>query len=514
MQFSLLVLVSLGSCSQKHYPDDFYRAVVEGDMTWLRRNIVHSRWSRGYDKGKTAIHLAVENNQPDVVVFLISHGLYWPIFAGDVDMNTPLHLAASLGRDDMIKVLVKAGAPTETKNWKGWTPLMEAVMQKQSVSAKNLIELGARIDATDPMGRTLLHLAARVDLTEIVEPLIEKERININAVDSFGKTALHYAILSGSARVAEMLLKAHADPNITDGFRNTPLLLAIQTDNIAMARLLLQSGAKVETKGCSALSLASLCGDYRMVQLLLQNGANVSFQEEGGDTPLCDAAGSNNTEVVRLLIENHANINIKNNKESTPLNAACFSGSFDSINLLLEHGAKVNEKDIYGCSPFFIIATSSLPFEERIEVMKSLLAHGALVNDVLGGTNVLPDTGITPLMVAATEGKTDMVKFLLSHGADVNARNSLGATAMHRVANAEIAKMLLEHHAEVNVRSKSGDTPLHMSAKLGNLEVAKVLIENRADPTIKNNDGLTPAEVAKKENHPDVANFIETHSKH
>ena len=109
---------------------------------------------------------------------------------------------------------------------------------------------------------------------------------------------------------------------------------------------------------------------------------------------------------------------------------------------------------------------------------------------------------------AAEEGNIEAVKQHLADGADVNAKNRSGATAMHSTplceaaggGHKEVAELLIERGADVNAWDKRGKTPLHNAAWKGHVEIAKLLITKGADVNAKADKGRTPLDWAEKVN--------------
>lgn len=110
------------------------------------------------------------------------------------------------------------------------------------------------------------------------------------------------------------------------------------------------------------------------------------------------------------------------------------------------------------------------------------------------------DSGVTPLVIAALEGKLEIVKLLLKHGGQVMGRDAKGFTALHAACHAGrlmVVKYLLENGAEVNDQNNHDKlTPLHLAAERGHLEVVNVLVNNGAAMELRAADGKTPIVMA------------------
>ena len=96
---------------------------------------------------------------------------------------------------------------------------------------------------------------------------------------------------------------------------------------------------------------------------------------------------------------------------------------------------------------------------------------------------------------AALLGHVEIVKLLISNGADINIKNGVGMTPLHEASNKEIAEILLANNANVNARAK-GITPLHVAASVNDNDVSKILIINRADINAKDDSEITPLHYA------------------
>ena len=138
--------------------------------------------------------------------------------------------------------------------------------------------------------------------------------------------------------------------------------------------------------------------------------------------------------------------------------------------------------------------------------VSELIAKGADVN-------ARNSYGWTALSHAARAGNAELVKLLLAHGADVNSRDQTGWTPLMRAAmkgHVEAVRVLLEHGAEVNVQEKGEAwTALHWAAVRDHPEVVTLLLSHGADYNLRTEDGMTPLMLAVKEGNDKVEKVLE-----
>ena len=170
----------------------------------------------------------------------------------------------------------------------------------------------------------------------------------------------------------------------------------------------------------------------------------------------------------------------------------------EQIKLVLEAGADSNtkvDKDGY-------TALMKAAWRGREKTAKQLLEHGADVNAKNNdGRTALMVAASSALMSASSERCEKTVKLLLEHGADVNAKNNDGRTALMEAVGWRIennnAKLLLEHGADVNAKDNSGGTALMKAASAGHEKNATLLLEHGADADLRNAAGMTALMIAR-----------------
>lgn len=171
---------------------------------------------------------------------------------------------------------------------------------------------------------------------------------------------------------------------------------------------------------------------------------------------------------------------------------AAQEGNVAEVERYLKDGVRVDNKSVESQEVGW---TALLAAARRghADLVRLLLDHQADVNAKSSSLQ-------TPLHGAAWNGHLAVVELLLERGADINSQSNSGQTALHGAAwngHAAVAKLLIERGAAVNCRNKFGQTPLHWAAHYAHTSVADVLLQAGADLTLENEDGETPMTKAK-----------------
>ena len=401
--------------------------------------------------------------------------------APQADGMTALHWAAYLDDLETAKLLVSANA--NATNRYGVTPLSLACQNGNSAMVELLLAHGANPNTTLRGGETVLMTAARTGKTGPVKALLARGAI-VDAKERRGQTALMWAAADGHAAVVELLLKAGADfrPALPDsGF--TPWFFAARDGRAEVVHVLLKAGADVNTtmeprkptgkgprKGTSALLLAVENGHFDLALALVEAGADPNDQRSGF------------TALHALTWVRKPNRG-EDDGDPSPLGSGKLS-SLQFSKKLIEHGADVNARlttgkggpglfSKVGATPFLMAAaTADAPY---LRLLIELGAKPLLVNV----------DSCTPLMVACGIG--------------------VGSAAANEVAGEEpevleAAEMLLKFGADVNAVDANGETAMHAAAYKNMPKVVQFLADNGAKVEIwnrKNKYGLDPLGIAE-----------------
>ena len=219
---------------------------------------------------------------------------------------------------------------------------------------------------------------------------------------------------------------------------------------------------------------AAESGDRATALRLLADRADPNALGPDGTTAIMWAAHHDHLDLVQALIKAGANVKLKNQFGTSALTEAAIIGSAPIIDALLKAGADPNTRNPEGETPLMAVARGG-----HVEAARRLLDAGADVNarEAWGGQSAL--------MWAAAQRQADMVKFLASRGADLNARGVIRQWERKVIAEPRPKDL-----------NKGGFTPLLYAAREGCVECARNLIAAKADLDLADPDGVTPLNMA------------------
>ncbi|CAL1689721.1 unnamed protein product [Lasius platythorax] len=279
---------------------------------------------------------------------------------------------------------------------------------------------------------------------------------------------------------------------------------AVMIRHTEISKLLLTNGSRVNSKKekpfNTPLHFAVINGDIEIVNMLLCRGANIDAKNQYDRTPFHNAVESKNIEIIELLLNRGAYVNARDSNSITPLHLAVEKGSDEEIiKLLLSRGANVDANGY-------------------LKIVENLLKHGAHVNSAYTYTCW---KGYTPLHLAVENGSEEIIKLLLSKGANVDAKGENGITSLHIAAERgclQIVEHLLKHGAHVNSTytstSREGYTPLHLAVEKGSEEIIKLVLNRGANVDAKGENDITSLHIAAERGYLEIVEHLLKHGAH
>jgi ankyrin repeat protein len=421
------------------------------------------------------------------------------------DGTTALHWVVRTGDLQTVDLLLRGGAKVNAADRYGLTPLAIACASADARMVRKLLDAGADVNSADPNSETVLMTASRTEGgAEVVKLLLDRGAA-VNARDKIvAGTALMWAVRANQPQTVELLLAHGAEVNARTRTGKTPERRPPNAGGGSHGKGIVRGGwpdrgVQDPTPGAmTALLYAARDGRFDITRMLVSAGADVNQAEANKVTPLLIAIANDHLDLAHFLLDKGADVNSADYWGRTPLWTALDVRDLDydrsgeqhsdrpaylkMINRLLDSGANVNARitevppirrwvlpisdiswvDFTGQTPFLRAALAG-----DVTVMRLLLDQGA-------DPNIPTFSNTTALMAAAgvnwsvgqtytdsKEGLMDAVKLCLEKGADVNAVNTMGFTALTGAVNRasdDLVEFLVKHGARLDVKDKEGRT--------------------------------------------------------
>ena len=401
------------------------------------------------EDGETALMTAALNGKVDAVKMLLTHGAKVNAIE-PYRGQTALMWAAGEGNSDAASMLVEFGADMKAKSKAGYTALLFAVLNNRIETAKTLVKLGANIEDQTPDGTTALNMAAVNAFYDMASVLLDLGA-NPNAADPRGST-LHTLVwlrkpgasweAAGLAEIpdtvprptgnvtalqlATKLLAKGANPNVRITWKEMPMTKGLGTTrnppSINLGR------HHLSYVGATPYYCAARNGDAAFMRLLVDHGADPNINTEVGVTPLMAAAG----------------LDYYEGESPGPLTGVPEPERLEAVKLALELGNPINAHTNFGNYPMIGTAESTL------------LSYPLNMDDLLNlGVGDPRWNGMTALHGAVLSNQPSLVQFLVDHGADVNAKNTLGWTPLMETKGIFMANSRKEFPAAAAILKKA-----------------------------------------------------------
>lgn len=516
--------------------------------------------SKNYCRGLTPLHMAVIKNNLKLVETLLSNEADVNEFIGIWIINSPvdfslipyikyknytaLHVAVELNNHQMVIVLLNSGADVNAIiEDTGITPLHISIQNNNREIFYLLLQNNANFQIKTKEGKNILHLAVENDWPELVLEFIPRG-INVNDQTINGETLLFIAVEMGEEDLVENLLRYNADVNIVNSQKESPLHVAAEF-NIDIVKILLNNNAKIdlvnlnsETPLCISVknnnpeivaellkfkpSIQDISNKYafsyalknwknylNIVNLLFEYGFEITaedikdpkivtfsisegyinlseyllqnfIQTEKNHLLVHNAVNCQDFQMIKFLIENKYDLNVMDHFGKLPIDYAMNNNDSVMINLLVKNGAK-----ILNASSNFLSAAKM----NNELLCKVLLRYGADVN-------VYDEYGTTALHFAVWHKNIKFVKFLLNNDALVNTTENCKNLEIDVKFDDEKINYFKNNNYTEEFKRRMLTSPLHIAITKGKKDICDTLIDFNANINSKDGHGRTTLHLA------------------
>lgn len=430
--------------------DDPKKTVCLRIVSPLKKSVKWDLDDTGFDWD--AMALAVAFGHTEVVKVLEDEGM-------DLNSNLGVWQAAGFSyRNNFIDWLLRSNEKSEKQIE---AALFGTVLGNNLAMLEKLLNKVSDINSViNEDGKTLLHVAAKNNLTEVVKVLI-KNGADVNAESKYNELCPF------------------------SKFGTPPLINAIASDSLETMQLLISHGAyvnkKVESDDDTALDVAIKFASTDVVEFLINCGTDVNTQNQFYQTPLRLALENDRFDVAKMLIKKGSDINQRYEYGQTLLHLFIIAEDLDSVRFLIDFGIDVNVSSENGNTPIHYSAKNLS--RKGFRIAKLLLKNGVNIEAVNNENK-------SPLYLSIKNNNFRIAKLLIEHGANVNFTGSIENKTLLQLSaeknNLKIFKLLIENGVNVNVKDVFFDTPLHSMLshyysqleELDHNQISLLLLEN------------------------------------
>ncbi|TNE27707.1 MAG: hypothetical protein EP349_08870 [Alphaproteobacteria bacterium] len=478
------------------------REDIAGFLATQAPKLVNGTKNGGHTPLYDAVHAGIST---DTIQTMLKSGANLKESASEG--KTLMHEAVSSGRDELLPVFVAAGLDVNARDKRGITPLIQAVKRGSVDTAKTLLDLKADATAQEENGYSPLHISLWHNNQDMIDLLLNRKEVllslNEDKSKQDGYTPLMVAVTHSNYETVKRLVDLGANINDKDKTGKNAVALVLynnkfENDIAQIMDYLLSKGSDIPRNVPGQIAPRyNNRGSYdpRDGYRPINDNFNNNTGAENGmpSNPdymlhkLIEEDGS--IDLIRKLLDGGMEIEETNRMGATPLGVAVEKMRYKVTQLLLDYGAKTENPDMTRSLVSIVAQQEETP--KTLKMLKLLHRHGAALDGKTTSNNT------SPLMRAVSSNNIETCRYLLENGVDVNALSSDFATETPFIAacnkkHYKLAKMLRDFGADINAKNGKGNSAMHLAAVSGDVETLKFLVGLGAKTDEKNEESKTP----------------------
>ena len=495
---------------QKRNPIFLYTAGYWGDHV---RNVIHEPDVR-------AAALRFVRNPVNLAPCLQAQryvAVHGPIEEGRRGVPNSLHLCATFGLATIIPDLLEDGIEIDVQeSTYGLTALMYACEKGHAEAVRTLLDFGASVNILSFRGSSPMFEAISGGYTDVIELLIEKEELDINATyqNELHMTALMVAADKGALELVRCLLqRPDIEVNQKDIRGATALILAVEKGCDSIVSLLLEYG-KIEVDaskdhGVPALMIAAREGFDGIVGQLLEHGADASILSGPyGFAAITSAVIGGHLSVVKTMVSHGADLYVLDKRGRSLLHHASIEGHSEIVQYLNGEGLTPDTQCNRGGTALHYAARGP-----RLNLVRMLLELGA-------NASIMDQAGGTPLGVAWHNGQTKIARAIQGQAQSSDFEqeippeiaSTLPMWSLAKLGKLDLVASKVSNATDLETKDPyTNDSAVHLAAAYHNNDILEMLLDVKASPDCQNDDGRTPLHLAILGENPRAVSLLLQH---
>ena len=379
------------------------------------------------------------------------------------------------------------------KEGKTQTSLHELAKRGSLEELKHSLENTRNLRVLNRKGSTLLHAATETNQVAVVQYLLH-HNIDMNAVDHEGNTALHVAVQNGCIDAVHLLLNSGASDGVCNSAHDPPLHIAVHSANLALVLAFLEHQVNLLVRGIRNCTVLHIIAELDNVEMF---------------KAVCDSS-----HFEKLLRDSEGFfVRVVDNNKKTPVHVAARKGSHRVLELM------ISKLELSFLKKFVFHALdkeNSTPVHHAIEsgnlmVVEVLLRYGAPLTPAEGSK-------LPPFHLTCRQDRFDMVQLMVEqHGPEIlKIQDEQGKTALHHscmgLCGEELVSYLFEQGAELDAQDSNGNTALHTAIISSNVSAAEELLKRGSNPGIQDHNGQNALHHAVLHNRQEILSYLLEHN--